>query len=110
MIIHKGENMYTNKKNTIDSDMLSASDIIFPEKYIKLSLIFYTILIPFIIGHIFLYTYIADFNLETYNAICNQNNSFLTWCMGYESFAIVVILAIILLLSINILSRIKLRK
>jgi hypothetical protein len=78
-------------------ESLSVSDIIFPEKYTKPLIVIYLLLLPFIVGHIFLFTYVSKFNFEIYSAICTENNGFLTWCMGYESFA--VLLALILVIA-----------
>jgi len=80
-----------HRHNQADTkDELTISHIIFPEKYTKLLVIIYLLLLPFIIGHIFIFTYVSKFNFEIYSAICTDNNSFLTWCMGYESFAIIL--------------------
>ena len=63
-------------------------DILFPPKYEKLTLLFYILFAPFIIGHLFLFTYVSHFSFSVYTAVNAKNNMFLTWCMGYEIFTI----------------------
>jgi len=87
------------------NDNVQVSEILFPKKYEKLSLLFYILVIPFFVGHIFLFTYISKFNYATYQAVCNDNNGLLTWCMGYEGFAILVFLIFLIGALINILQR-----
>jgi drug/metabolite transporter (DMT)-like permease len=84
-------------KPTLHKEPYSISEILLPEKYAKLFLAFYILIIPFIIGHIFLFTYVSHFDIDVYSAICVENNSILTWCMGYESFAITLLLILSML-------------
>jgi len=81
------------------------SDILFPKKYEKLSILFYIIVVPFLMGHIFLFTYVSKFNYSIYSAICSDNNGLLTWCMGYEGFAILVFAIFFIGALINIIQQ-----
>ena len=87
------------------NDKTQVSELLFPKKYEKLSLLFYIVVIPFLMGHIFLFTYISKFNYSTYLAVCNDNNGLLTWCMGYEGFAILVFILFFIGALINIIQR-----
>jgi len=94
-------------KSIYNKDSNTIMEILLPEKYAKLFLAFYILIIPFIIGHIFLFTYVSDFNIDIYSAICAENNSLLTWCMGYESFAIALLLILSMLFLGKKLSNIQ---
>lgn len=63
-------------------------EIFIPQKYEALTLLFYLLFVPFIIGHLFLFTYVSGFNFSVYSAVNAKNNMFLTWCIGYELFTI----------------------
>jgi len=73
--------MNRKKDKRIKKDTPSIFEILFPEKYIKQFLVFYILTIPFLVRHLFLFTYVANFNFDIYRALCTENNSFLTWCM-----------------------------
>ena len=95
------------QKQKVEGNNLTTTEIFFPERYAKLFLVFYIVMIPFIVGHLFLFTYISEFNFDVYTAICTENSSFLTWCMGYEGFAVFFFLIIIVMSIINIISSTK---
>jgi len=85
------DNRQKAKKNTTQSNnKAQLLEIFFPKKYEKLSMFLYIMIVPFFIGHLFLFTYVSKFNYDIYSAVCSNNNELLTWCMGYEGFAIVV--------------------
>ena len=85
----------------------SYSQILFPKKYENLFLAYYLILIPFIVGHIFMFTYISEFNLDIYLDVCSNKNSFFTWCIGYEGFSILFFIALAIYSIKNVFSSIK---
>ena len=78
-------------------------EVLFHPKYEKLTLLFYIIFTPFIIGHLFLFTYVSHFNFSVYTAVNAKNNMFLTCCMGYEIFTILflILLAIFSLRQVS---------
>ena len=63
-------------------------DVLFPAKYEKLTLLFYILLAPFILGHLFLFTYVSHFDFSVYKAVLVKSNMFLIWGIGYEMFTI----------------------
>jgi len=94
------------KKNTTQSNnKAQLSEIFFPKKYEKLSMLLYMMIIPFFIGHLFLFTYVSKFNYDIYTAVCSNNNELLTWCMGYEGFAIVVFSILLIGALINLVQQ-----
>ncbi len=99
-IRHKSTHSSTQPNNKTQ-----LSEILFPKKYEKLSILLYIIVIPFLMGHIFLFTYISKFNYAIYSTICSDNNGLLTWCMGYEGFAILIFSVLFISALINILQQ-----
>ena len=83
------------------------SQILFPERYENIFLAYYFILLPFIFGHLFLFTYISEFDIGTYLNVCSIKNSFFTWCIGYEGFSILFFITLAILSIKNMLSRVK---
>ncbi|NOR55716.1 MAG: hypothetical protein GQ531_05860 [Sulfurovum sp.] len=63
-------------------------EVLFPQKYEKLTLLFYILVAPFVIGHLFLFTYVSGFSFSVYAAVNAKNTMFLTWCLGYEIFTV----------------------
>ena len=90
--------IFTQNRN----EELTLSQMIFPEKYEKLFLLSYILLMPFLMGHLFLLTYISHFNLDTYLNVCLNSNSLLAWCIGYEGFAILFFIILFFYSVINI--------
>lgn len=86
------------------AEQLSLEQIFLPNKYENLFLAYYIILIPFILGHIFLFTYISNFQLSVYIDVCSIKNSFFTWCIGYEGFSILFFIVLAVLSIKNVLS------
>jgi len=83
------------------------SQILFPSKYENIFLAYYILLIPFIVGHIFLFTYISNFDLSIYLDVCSTKNSFFTWCIGYEGFSILFFMILAFFSIKNTLSRLN---
>lgn len=106
MFIYKGETM-NKQKQKMGRSNLTTTEILFPEKYAKLFLVFYIVLIPFLVGHLFLFTYISKFNFDIYTAICTDNSTLLTWCMGYEGFALFFFIVILVMSIKNVVGRAK---
>jgi len=97
----------SKQKQKVGKNNLTTTEIFFPEKYAKLFLVFYIVFIPFIVGHLFLFTYVSKFDFDIYTAICTENNGFLTWCMGYEGFAVFFFLILMVMSITNLISSTK---
>lgn len=68
---------------------------LFPEGLEKIFLAIYIVLLPYITGVIFLFFYVGSGDTETFMSL-NQDASFmLTWIIGYEILAVLIILYII---------------
>jgi len=74
---------------------LKKTFLLFPEGLEKIFLAFYGAIIPYILGLIFLFTYIAEYDFSKFSTLyCNQPYP-LTWCIGYEILAVIIILFIV---------------
>ena len=74
---------------------LKSTPLYFPEGFEKIFLAMYFILLPFITGLLFLFFYISKGKYEIFSSL-NQDYFFiLTWAIGYEILAILILLYII---------------
>jgi hypothetical protein len=74
---------------------LNDTPLFFPEGFEKIFLAIYFISLPYILGLLFLFFYIAESKFEVFLAV-NQDSPFLmTWAIGYEILATLIILWII---------------
>ncbi|HFD14282.1 MAG TPA: hypothetical protein ENJ34_03165 [Epsilonproteobacteria bacterium] len=74
---------------------LSQTPLFFPEGYEQIFLGIYFISLPYIAGLLFQYFYIADGKTELFLSLNEQSSFLLTWLIGYEIVAGLVILYII---------------
>jgi len=71
---------------------LTQTPLFFPEGFEKLFLAIYFVTLPYIAGLFFLFFYVSKGSLETFSSL-NQDQSFiLTWAIGYEIIASLVLL------------------
>jgi len=68
--------------------------IFFPDGYEELFLLVYFIFLPYITGIVFIFTVIARFKLSLFKLIMSNHNFLLTWALGYEVLAGIVLLFI----------------
>jgi hypothetical protein len=74
---------------------LNDTPLFFPAGFEKIFLAIYFVSLPYILGLLFLFFYIAEGKFEVFLAV-NQDSPFLmTWAIGYEILATLIILWII---------------
>jgi len=96
--IHSSKEKPIQNKNTKFSQKdveLSETPLFFPEGFEKVFLVIYIISLPYIIGLIFLFFVVAESNVERFLAVNQDSAFFLTWAIGYEILAGLIILWII---------------
>lgn len=71
-------------------------EALFPKQYEEVTLLFYLLIAPLILGHLFLFTYVSRFNFSIYSSVTAKNHLFLNWCIGYEILAILVFILLTL--------------
>jgi len=74
---------------------LSETPLFFPEGYEKLFIAIYFISLPYIAGLLFQFFYIADGKKELFLSLNEQSSFILTWAIGYEIIATIILLFII---------------
>jgi len=74
---------------------LSETPLFFPEGYEKVFIVIYFISLPYIAGLLFQFFYIADGRTELFLSLNEQSSFILTWAIGYEIIATIILLYII---------------
>jgi len=85
----------TAEKFTQKDVDLTKTPLFFPEGFEKIFLLIYFVTLPYIAGLFFLFFYVAEGNIELFVSINDEYSFFLTWTIGYEIIAAIIILSII---------------
>jgi len=93
----KREKPIRNKSNKFSQQNvdLSETPLFFPEGYEKIFLALYFISLPYIAGLMFQFFYISDSRIEIFLALNEQSSFILSWAIGYEIIATIILLYII---------------
>jgi hypothetical protein len=102
--INQASKIHSSKEKTIKNKNKSFSQkevdlaetpLFFPEGFEKVFLVIYIIALPYIMGLLFLFFVVSDSNVENFLAINEDSAFFLTWAIGYEILAALMMLWII---------------
>ena len=74
---------------------LSQTPLFFPEGFEKIFLLFYFITLPYIAGLFFLFFYVAEGSIELFVSLNDGASFLLTWTIGYEMIATLILLYIV---------------
>lgn len=74
---------------------LAKTPLFFPEGFEKIFLFIYFITLPYIAGLFFLFLYVAEGSIELFVSLNDQSSFLLTWTIGYEIIAAIIILSIV---------------
>ena len=74
---------------------LAETPLFFPEGFEKLFLAIYFVTLPYIAGLLFLFFYVAEGDLDTFLSLNQEQAFILTWAIGYEIIATLVLLWIV---------------
>jgi len=85
----------SSKKFTQQEVTFHNTPLFFPEGFEKLFLLIYFITLPYIVGLIFLFFYIAEGQPKLFSSLNEESSFILTWAIGYEILAGIIILFII---------------
>ena len=88
--IKNDDNGFGQQKITYDD-----TPLIFPAGYEKLFLLAYFIALPYVAGLIFLYFYVGGGKTELFLSISEESSFILTWAIGYEILAALLLLYIL---------------
>ncbi len=95
-------NYSIEKKYSKSSDKFSEKEVtfndtplFFPDGFEKVFLGIYFITLPYIAGLLFLFFYVAEGKQELFLSLNEESSFILTWAVGYEILAVIVLLLII---------------
>jgi len=74
---------------------LAQTPLFFPEGFEQIFLAIYFVSLPYIAGLMFQFFYIADGKVELFLSLNEQSSFLLTWTIGYEIIAAIILLFII---------------
>ncbi len=74
---------------------LAQTPLFFPEGFEKIFLFIYFIILPYIAGLFFLFFYVAEGSIDLFVSLNDQSSFMLTWTIGYEIIAAIIILSIV---------------
>ena len=74
---------------------LQQSFLFFPEGFEKFFLVVYVVILPYLAGVLFLFFYVAKRDTTLFVNLYKSQMYLLTWCIGYEILAAVVLLFIV---------------
>jgi len=74
---------------------LSQTPLFFPAGYEKIFIAIYFVTLPYIVGLLFQFFYIADAKKELFLSLNEQASFILTWAIGYEILATIILLYIV---------------
>ncbi|MBD3791083.1 MAG: hypothetical protein IE918_02870 [Campylobacterales bacterium] len=69
--------------------------LFFPPGLEKLFLLIYCVSLPYIAGLLFLFIYVAKSEYETFLTLVQESSFFMTWAIGYEILAVLILLYIV---------------
>jgi len=85
----------TNDKFTQKEITFDDTPLLFPAGMEKLFLIIYFTTLPYIAGLLFLFFYVGGGKTELFLSINQESSFILTWAIGYEILAAILLLSII---------------
>ena len=74
---------------------LQKTPLFFPEGYENIFLTLYFIFLPYIVGILFLFLYASEGNVEFFLSVKELSSIIVTWSIGYEIIAAVIVLTVI---------------
>lgn len=105
---HKIMNNHTSKSQTSPANPpklntnfsqqeidLQKTPLFFPEGFEMIFMGIYFAILPYIAGILFLFFYVADSSADLFSSIYEQSFFVLTWSMGYEILATLLLLYVI---------------
>jgi len=95
-LCQKGQTIRTASKTFGQKEVdLSETPLFFPQGFEKIFLAIYFIVLPYIAVLLFLFFYIAEAKTELFLSLNDDSSFILTWAIGYEIIATLLILLII---------------
>jgi len=74
---------------------LQKTPLFFPKDYENIFLTLYFIFLPYLVGILFLFLYASEGNVEFFLSVNELSSVIVTWSIGYEIIAVLIVLYII---------------
>jgi len=74
---------------------LQKTPLFFPKGYENIFLTLYFIFLPYIVGILFLFLYASEGNVEFFLSVNKLSSVIVTWSIGYEIIAVLIVLYVI---------------
>ncbi len=96
-VIHssKEPRIQSSKKFSQKEVDLAETPLFFPEGFEKIFLAIYFVTLPYIAGLLFLFFYVAEGHPELFLSLNDESSFMLTWAIGYEIIAAIILLWIV---------------
>ena len=91
----KGQSIKSSNSFSKKEVDLNETPLFFPQGFEKIFLAIYFMVLPYIAGLLFLFFYVADGKTELFLSLNDDSSFILTWAIGYEIIAVLLILLII---------------
>lgn len=85
----------SSEKFTEQEVDLHMTPLFFPEGYENIFLALYFIFLPYIVGILFLFLYASEGNVEFFLSVNELSYVIVTWSIGYEIIAVLIVLTVI---------------
>lgn len=87
---------YIKQSNSFTSQQIDLQDtpFFFPEGFEKIFMVIYLLAIPYLAGLLFTFFYLANHQLEIFLGIIEHAPYGLTWAIGYEVIATIIMINI----------------
>lgn len=93
--IPKEKHIQSSDKFTEQEIDLAKTPLFFPKGYENIFLTLYFIFLPYIVGILFLFLYASEGKIEMFITVNKLSSLIVTWSIGYEIIAILIILYVI---------------
>jgi len=91
----KEKPIQSSEKFTEQEIDLAKTPLFFPKGYENIFLTLYIIFLPYIVGILFLFLYASEGKIEMFMTVNKLSSVIVTWSIGYEIIAILIILYVI---------------
>ena len=88
--------MSIQKKSSFTQQEIDFEDspLFFPNGFEKIFLLIYFVMLPYIVGILFLFVYVANLKVELFVSLNTDSSFILTWAIGYEIMAVLILIYI----------------
>jgi NAD/NADP transhydrogenase beta subunit len=90
--MHRNKKQQDEEVDFLNQEVRLDGSIFFPYGYENIMLFIYFITIPYLVGLIFIFFYIGGGDYTVFLSLDNENSFMVTWAIGYEVVAAMILL------------------